>query len=203
MQRVIAYVDGFNLYHGLRAKRWCWYYWLNLERLAQRLLKPGQQLLTTKYFTSIVDQPSDKRKRQAVYLEALQTLTDFHIYYGHFLSDQVICSSCGHIHPTYHEKMTDVNIAIELLADAFQDNLDTALLISADGDLVGPVQMLRRLFSAKRVVVAFPPARHSSALQTAAHAYLHIGRSALAQSVFPDEVSTATGYTLHRPASWR
>lgn len=29
MERVIAYVDGYNLYYGLRAKGWKRYYWLN------------------------------------------------------------------------------------------------------------------------------------------------------------------------------
>ena len=43
MKRVIAYVDGFNLYHGLRAKGWKRFYWLNLPALVRRLLKPDQQ----------------------------------------------------------------------------------------------------------------------------------------------------------------
>jgi hypothetical protein len=30
---VIAYIDGFNLYHGLREKGWKWAYWLNLQAL--------------------------------------------------------------------------------------------------------------------------------------------------------------------------
>lgn len=32
--------------------------------------------------------------------------------------------------------MTDVNIAVEMMRDAFQDRFDAALLISADSDLV-------------------------------------------------------------------
>jgi hypothetical protein len=44
-------------------------------------------------------------------------------------------SAGGYVCTTHHEKMTDVNIAVELLTDAFQDSFDVALLISADGDL--------------------------------------------------------------------
>ncbi|MFQ5856860.1 MAG: NYN domain-containing protein, partial [Anaerolineae bacterium] len=155
MQRVIAYVDGFNLYYGLRSKNWKWFYWLNIQEMARRMLKPGQSLLSTKYFTSVVSWPVDRHKRQATYLEALRTLSNFHIYYGHFLADIVTCRNCGHTYRTYHEKMTDVNIATELMSDAFQDAFDVALLVSADSDLVGPVQAVRRLFSRKRIVVAF------------------------------------------------
>ncbi|MGH9629467.1 MAG: NYN domain-containing protein [Bryobacteraceae bacterium] len=43
------------------------------------------------------------------------------------------------------EKMTDVNIAVELLQDAFQGAFDTAILISADSDLIAPIAAVRRL----------------------------------------------------------
>lgn len=203
MERVIAYVDGYNLYHGLRAKGWKRFYWLNVETLAKQLLRPHQTLTTTKYFTTIIKQPDDKRKRQAVFLEALQTLPKLHIYYGQFLSDDVTCRKCGHTYTTHHEKMTDVNISVELMTDAFQGQFDTALLISADSDLVGPIQSVRRLFPAKRLIVAFPPKRTSFALQNAANATLHIGHNELSKSLFPDQVTTPKGIVLHRPAKWR
>ena len=50
MERVIAYVDGYNLYYGLREKGWRRFYWLNIQAMAQHLLKPNQTLVTTKYF---------------------------------------------------------------------------------------------------------------------------------------------------------
>ncbi len=114
MDRVIAYVDGYNLYHGLRAQGWKRFYWLNISTLAQQLLKPQQMLVVTKYFTTIVKQPDDKRRRQAVFLEALQTLPALRLYYGQFLEDIITCRMCGHTYVTHHEKMTDVNIAVEL-----------------------------------------------------------------------------------------
>ena len=48
MERVIAYIDGFNLHYGLKSKQWRRYYWLNLQVLALNLLKPYQQLELTK-----------------------------------------------------------------------------------------------------------------------------------------------------------
>jgi len=55
-----------------------------------------------------------------------------------------------------------VNIAIALTSDAFRDQFDTALLVSGDSDLTGPVLQIKQLFPAKRIVVAFPPARSSA-----------------------------------------
>ena len=203
MPRVIAYIDGFNLYYGLRASRWQRFYWLNLRQVALHLLKPDQTLVEAKYFTALVTTPPDKNRRQAAYLEALGTLQDFSIHYGHYLADTVVCRQCGHSYTTHHEKMTDVNIATEMLSDAFTDQFDVALVFSADSDLVGPVQKVRQLFPEKRVVVVFPPARHSNALKKAANATLHLDRATLAQSVFPDQVVKPDGFVLHRPTEWR
>ena len=99
--------------------------------------------------------------------------------------------------------MTDVNIATEMLSDAFTDRFDTALLCSADSDLVAPVQQVRQLFPDKRVIVVFPPARHSNALKQVASACLHLDRATLAKSVFPDQVVKPDGFVLRRPADWR
>ena len=99
--------------------------------------------------------------------------------------------------------MTDVNIAIELLTDALQDNFDIALLISADGDLVSPVKKVKQLFPNKRVIVVFPPKRHSNALESVADVCLHLDRATLAKSVFRDEVVKADGFVLRRPSRWR
>lgn len=201
--RVIAYVDGYNLYYGLRHKRWKRFYWLNIRRLAQTMLRPNQTLVATRYFTTRVPHPASKRRRQQTYLEALGTLPDFEIQYGHFLPGTHSCPHCGKPHQTHFEKMTDVNIAVALLTDAYQDKFDLALLISADSDLVGPVRAVRELFRGKFVIVAFPPKRFSVALKQAANAQLHIGHNELAKSLFPAEIVKPDGFVLRRPIEWQ
>jgi uncharacterized LabA/DUF88 family protein len=215
VQRVIAYIDGFNVYHGLRAGRLRRFYWLDLRRLSQNLLRPPQTLVFTKYFTARISgawpgDPPDRarhlnaeRKRQSDFLEALDTLPDFKRYDGHFLGKAVTCRACGASWRTHEEKMTDVQIATELLTDAFQDRFDTALLMSADSDLVPPTLAVQRIFRKKRIVVAFPPSRVSVELGKAASAHFTIGRRKLAVSQFPDEVKKADGFVLRRPAEWR
>ncbi len=203
MERVIVYIDGFNLYFGLKTKAWKRYYWLNLQKLALNILKPGQNLIKTKYFTSRVSGPPDKVKRQGTFIEALEALDKFRIYYGHYLTNAVECKRCGNIFPKPNEKMTDVNIAVEMLTDAFMDHFDTAVLISADSDLTAPVKKIRSLFSDKRVVVAFPPARFSFALKEVANASFVIGRKKFSVSVFPDEVLKPDGFILKRPEGWK
>jgi len=212
--RVIVYVDGFNLYHGLRDAGYRRYYWLDLPRLARRLISSDQQLLFTKYFTARVSGPTKHdtadrsdgleatRKRQTLYLDALVTLPDFKLYEGQYLAKRRRCHACSYRWMQHEEKMTDVNIATQLLCDAFRNAFDTALIISADSDLVPPTLAIREFFPEKRIVVAFPPKRKSTQLKRAAHACIPIGRSTLSKSLLPESVRTSTGHTLRRPAEW-
>jgi uncharacterized LabA/DUF88 family protein len=206
MQRVIAYIDGFNLYFGLKSKGWQRLYWLNVQAAVHRLLRSDQKLVRTKYFTSRVSaKPHDpeKPKRQNTYFEALGTLSDFQMFFGHYLQRPVECWRCGAQRIDYDEKMTDVNIATELLTDAFDDRFDTALLVTADSDLTRPIEVVRSRFPGKRVVLAFPPGRSSERLRQVASAFLLIGRRVLAASQFPDSIAKPDGFMLRRPESWR
>jgi uncharacterized LabA/DUF88 family protein len=203
VERVAAYVDGFNLYFGLRSAGWKRFYWLNVQKLAKNLLKAGQGLVFTKYFTSRVSYPADKERRQSTFLDALGTLDDFTMNYGHFQANPEWCRKCGNKTLVPNEKMTDVNIAVEMMSDAYQDLFDVAILISADSDLSAPVSAIKRLFPDKRVIVAFPPHRHSAQLERLAHASFQIGRATLAKSVFPDEVPKVDGFVLKKPDEWK
>mgnify|MGYP005853072729 CR=1 FL=1 len=98
--------------------------------------------------------------------------------------------------------MTDVNISVELMKDAFQDRFDVAFLVSADSDLAGSVQAVRQLFPGKKVISVFPPGRFSFAFKKASTGVLHIGHVELSKSLFPDQVAR-DGILLKRPDSWR
>lgn len=167
------------------------------------LLKPIQTVESVKYFTARVAQPPDKQKRQATFIEALETLPGITIFFGKYQLNPRQCHHCGHQDTVPNEKMTDVNIAVEMLSDAFLDRFDTALLISADSDLVAPLKRIRELFPSKRIVIAFPPKRSSKELKNVAHAYFTIGREVIAKSVLPQEVRKADGYILKCPESWK
>ncbi|NLL20880.1 MAG: NYN domain-containing protein [Firmicutes bacterium] len=202
MDRLIAYIDGFNLYFGMKDKGWRRYYWLNLQKLRKNLLKSNQKLITTKYFTARITDPPDKQKRQSAYIEALSLLNDFEIFLGKYQLNKWECASCHSLFDIPNEKMTDVNIAVELLTDAFQDNFDVALVISADSDLVAPIKKTKELFPSKRIIIAFPPKRHSVTLAKAADASFTIGRKKLASSLFPQKIKKPDGYIIECPERW-
>ncbi len=200
-ERVIVYIDGFNLYFGLLEAGFQNYKWLNIRALVENIKQPNQEIIEIKYFTSRVSNDPDKQKRQTTYVEALESV-GIKIFYGHYQSDRTECKLCGNIWPTYHEKMTDVNIATQMLLDAYQDKFDMAMLISGDSDLVPPMQAIHELFTKKRVFVAFPPKRHNSSVALIAKGSMTIGRKKLVDSQFGDEVQKKDGYILRKPKDW-
>lgn len=204
MSRVISYIDGFNLYFGLKSKGWRKYYWLDLVALSTTLLKPNQQLEHCHYFTARVSAGgnSQSNKRQTLWLDALTTRDSLTTHFGHYLPKQQKCKSCGASWTSHEEKMTDVNIAAQLLVDAYDNRFDTALVISGDSDLTTPIKLIRTRFPQKRVIVVFPPDRRSAQLKQTANGTLVIGEDKLRHNLLPNQITTASGYVIHRPAEW-
>jgi len=201
-ERVIAYIDGFNLYFGMKEGLGNQCLWLDVQKLATSLLKPNQVLIETKYFTSRISNNPPKQARQNTYLEALETLSDFNIYYGKYNSQIRTCQKCGDAHSHSSEKMTDVNIACQLLTDAFQDRYDVAFLITGDSDLVPPINLIHTLFPNKRVFVGFPPKRHNLSVSSIAKGSMIIGRKKLLDAQFINDVTKRDGFVLNRPETW-
>ena len=204
MTRVISYIDGFNLYFGLKAKGWRKYYWLDLAAMSRALLKPGQVLIHTHYFTARIRNKGDGQsaKRQTLWLDALATRGDITCHFGHYLPKQQECRNCGATWTSHEEKMTDVNIATQLLIDAYEDRFDTAMIVSGDSDLTTPVRQIRNRFPNKRLIIACPPTRRSEELKKAAHGHFVIGVDKLRQNLLPDEIATPGGFVLKRPSRW-
>jgi uncharacterized LabA/DUF88 family protein len=200
-ERVIAYIDGFNLYFGMREAGFDSCRWLNIKLLVEKLLKPHQELIGVKYFTSRVSNNPDKQKRQSTYIDALES-TGAKVIYGNYQDGSEECLRCGHIWRTAKEKMTDVNIATAIMVDAFQNNYDMAMLISGDSDLAPPIREVHGLFNNKRVFIAFPPKRHNSSMALVAKGSEIIGRKKLVDAQFDEEVESKTGYKLKRPKEW-
>ena len=202
-RKTIFYIDGFNLFHALRARRWKKYYWLDLSAFSSKILAPMQSLVVVKYFTSRAVGDPHGQKRQNTYIEALETLECVQIQYGKFTTDDQECSGCRKVTKVHHEKQTDVNIAISLLTDAQEDRFDDAILVTADSDQVGTVGYVTKTYPGKRVIVAFPPGRHSKDLEyPISSKTCHLGQREFEQSQFPSEIKSRSGHPLVRPHSW-
>ena len=201
--RVIVYIDGFNLYFGLKSKRWKRYYWLDMWRLAENLVRRGR-VTAAHYFTASVRANPPKESRQQAFLAALRVHRPaLDIVYGHYLLRPWQCRKCGHVVKRAEEKKTDVNIATQLLHDAFRDAFDTAFIVSGDSDLAPPIELVCTEMTGKRVIVAFPPSRVSAELKRVATGWFYINQQVIRTALLPNPVIRADGRELWKPEEWR
>ena len=207
-ERVVVYIDGFNLYHGIKHSGMRKYLWLDIYLFSQNLLSlNNQRLEKVRYFTAPIfheRKDPDKKKRQQDFLEANRVRPEVEIAYGSHRRKSIFCRMCNSSFKKPEEKMTDVNIAVKLLEDA-QDNLfDTAFLVTGDEDLSSAVESVTNRYAKKQVVMYFPPGRtpKTSRLNVVASHLRSINQSVLARSQLPNIVTTRTNKVLHRPPSW-
>lgn len=217
-EQVHAYVDGLNLYYralkphaGLR--------WLDLAAFLGHFLLPQEELARVHYYTAPVSGLKDAGApiRQQAYIRALRSLECVEVHYGNFMRKQ-LCRPLVHRIPLIHpppdddqyvlvhsseEKGSDVNLAAHLIRDAFQAKWHSALVVSADTDLVEPIRIVTRELG-KVVGVIHPGIAQQvpPKLREVASFVRHVTQAELRQSQFPDVVETGRGKRIRRPERW-
>lgn len=192
MIRVKVYIDGFNLYHAIDelGKKKAHLKWLNLQGLSKALLKDSEELQGVEYFSALKKTNIDRLKRHEQYIEALK-YHDVTIHMGKFKKKKHHCKECKKQYTGWEEKETDVHIAVKIVEDAFTDQFDKAIIISADTDLMPPVNSVNSFFPEKDVVVIAPPKRMSRCRSM--NPVYEIPISKLSQNLLPETANDKNG----------
>jgi len=128
MERVCVFIDGSNLYHGLKNE--CGRTDLSFAKFVGWLV--GQRHLVRTYYYNAPLPPRsapEQIKAQQRFFDGLNRLPYFAV-------------KLGRLEPrgdTYVEKGIDVSIAVDMLSMAVKNVYDTAILVSSDGDYVQAV----------------------------------------------------------------
>ncbi len=208
--RTIVYVDGFNLYYG--ALKGTAYKWLDLKALFSSIL-PGHYILKIKYFTARVSaRPGNPNgpTEQDAYLRAIKAfIPELEITYGKFLTSTVRMALakprpwqkfCDVVKT--EEKGSDVNLALHLLNDAWQDKYDYGVVVSNDSDLAESLRLVKKQHG-KKIILLVPgdPAKRPPSIQLKrfAHKTISIPIAAIAASQLPTQIP---GTTIHKPVKW-
>jgi uncharacterized LabA/DUF88 family protein len=147
--KIIVYIDGYNWYHAVFKHHPEWK-WLTLESFF-RALRPREEVIAVKLFSAMVDAhnpSSDAYQRQSRWFDALRTLPSVKIVLGLFQNREVSCRiDCGKPIPEKkytvpEEKKTDVNIAVEMMADALTGCCERLCVVSGDSDVQPVVEWI-------------------------------------------------------------
>jgi uncharacterized LabA/DUF88 family protein len=157
--RTIVFVDGYNLYYGLLRKSKL--KWLDLYALFNdHVLDDKAKLLEVRYYTAPVlgrmsdDPQSTQRQRQ--YIQALKRMhtTGLTVIEGRIVASTPFqrlvtpIPEAPHLEKVqvydFNEKKTDVNLASDMIAGAWTNAYDQAVLCSNDSDLEGALATIRK-----------------------------------------------------------
>ena len=213
-KRVTFYIDGFNFYFGIKRarhidKNWGKCYWIDVVKLCESFLGESQSLEKVVYFTASPMNPA-KNSRQSSFLNANKLINGekFEIVRGKYMDKSIICPYCNMSISKPEEKKTDVNISVRMLADCMEDKTDTVALVSADSDLIPPLEHIQRLFPQKGIKVYFPPSNYSNDIKD--NLLHHRSKPVLMKNNLPrflraimnDEVSDGNK-TFRIPEKWK
>lgn len=188
-KRAVFYVDGFNLYHLIKDLKDDRLKWLSLDSLANLLIpKRDEYVAKVRYFSALAHQRGlPSVKKHEAYIAALES-QGVQCTLGRFKRQIRSCRTCGVSWKQHEEKETDVNIAIQMVADAYDDEFDICYLISADTDLVPPLQLIKAKHPAKEIVAVSPPKRpHGQHIRSIAHRSLTLNSNQLAKCRLPEQ----------------
>ena len=217
MASLAAYIDGFNLYYGIKTKYRRKYMWLDPVNLI-RLLRPRDEVVVVRYFTAIVRGDAEGAENQQGYLEAMraQNGSMLDVRMSRFKERRIrACRRCGELfrcgcgvaYRSYEEKETDVALGAMMVADAALGVSDTSLLVSADTDMRPALEAIRLVVPGQRVYIGMPPGNtklSTHLLSVGNLGHFFIRESVLKGAQLPDEVhDSATGRMYRRPDKWR
>ena len=167
MKQTTFYIDGFNFYYGLKRsmtvdKKWGNAYWIDLVKLCSGFIAPDEKLKKVVYFTA---KPlgTSKSSRQQAFLNSNKFVNNntFEVIKGKYLEKHIECPYCKADISRPEEKKTDVNISIRMISDCIHANTDVVVLVSADTDLIPPLELIKNDFPNIKIRVCFPPSNYS------------------------------------------
>ncbi len=150
-ERVFIIIDGSNFYHRLKELELKNLLGFDYKKFSDFLLGKERTVILKKYYIGAIrtveGEPKSFElwKNQRRLIGQLQK-AGFEIGFGHMLKTPKYTSlrsaTTGQSN-RYHEKGVDVLMAVDLLAGAYEDLYDTAILVSSDTDLIPALDKAR------------------------------------------------------------
>ena len=213
MNRVAFLVDGFNVYHSLRAAqavlgrkvRWLDLHGLCASYVHSSLFGSEAVLGSVIYFSAFATFFGPTKPgvlvRHRAYVRALEA-TGVDVAMGRFKPRQRRCTICGKVYLGYEEKETDVAIAVRIVELALTRGHETIIVVTGDTDIIPALRAARRLAPDKQLWVASPFQRYNRELRHSADAGLKIRAEAYLRHQLPDPVIAPDGSAIPKPPKW-
>lgn len=199
--KVITYIDGFNLYHSIKdlsKKSLSLEYlkWQNLITLSKQFLSRNDTLKSVYFFSAYPHWKPQALQNHKNYVAILKDL-GVRVVLGNFKEKQVYCSNCHATITKHEEKQTDVNIALQIMRDCYEEKCDCMQIVSGDTDLATPIKFAKD--RGIKINIVLPPYRKAKELIALADKKSNIKIRHLQNAFLGQSYTLKQGKTLQCP----
>lgn len=140
-EKVAVFIDGSNFYYKMRDKE------IEISNTTEfdykglsKWLSRDREIVYMGYYVGAVRAKPEDRKGQALRRRQQKLFShlesqEFVIKRGYLMQNE----------GSYHEKGVDVHLSVDLLVGAYENQYDTAIIISSDTDLIPVIQKVKSL----------------------------------------------------------
>ena len=143
MKRVSVFIDGNNFYFGLRKlygkekslKTF------DFEKFAQ-FLAGKNKVVAIYYYNALLDKEHNPKKyeSQKEFFAKLREIPNLNLVLCRLLKRSITGTNKSY----YIIKEDDINMAVDMVENAHENNFDVAILVSGDGDFVPAVRSVKK-----------------------------------------------------------
>lgn len=139
--RIIIFIDGSNFYHSLKDTFGFHENEVDFKKMINILLN-GRLLIGVYYYNAPLDRGYNEEiyHKQQKFFSELRKIPGFNV---------ILCTLKKRKDPRgkieYKMKGDDINLAIDMVSFAYENNYDTAIIVSGDGDFVPAVKKCQKL----------------------------------------------------------
>ena len=152
--RVMVFIDGNNLYHGVKARDWG--SWIDIGKLAKKVV--GQRdLIHIFYYNAPPPGGKTYTEKANAYLAFVQKTPNLTMRKSRL---QGITKADEYAsYQSYVEKGGDTALSSDLVSQAAKNSFDTAIIISSDGDFEPAARTIRDEYGKLVEVIYFEGSR--------------------------------------------
>lgn len=158
-ERVIIFIDGSNFYHSVKETFEIHDNQIDFKKLIG-ILRAERLLIGVYYYNASLDMKYNKDVywKQQKFFADLRKIPGFNVILAYM---RKVTKPDGKIE--YSVKGDDINLGIDIVSLAYEDQYDTAILVSGDGDFAPAIKRVQKL--GKKVENAYFSVSRSSLLK--------------------------------------
>lgn len=151
MKQAVFLVDGYNFYHSIvelvkKDPSKNYLKWVDLRKLFTQFISDDEEIADIYYYTAKPTHTRpDVQDRYEQLTKAYRMFLRIKVVYGKFKKKEKECKNCHVKWVQHEEKESDVNLAVQIVKNAYEKVYDTTYVVTQDSDLAPAVKLAEKV----------------------------------------------------------